>query len=158
MKNLNLILGIAVGLIICIVFSAFALWAKFANAEFKLALDKPQTAAIENKQAVSVSPSPSPISVSPSPSTYVLKNGHGQLVEVTVGQLALDAWRTDKLLPGKDGKYNWFEVVAAMACWEDYFHKKGINVDDKAFDEAYKAIARQREEFLRERAFERSQE
>lgn len=153
LKNLKLILAVVGSLIISGAFLGFALWAALAKAEFQIALQKVGTAAIHDKQTVSVSPAP--ISAKSS-SSYILRKG--QLVEVDIRQLALEAWDRDKLLPGKDGKYNWVEIGLRIADWKEAFRKYGDAINDEAFDAAYSAIARQNEEHLRERAFERSQE
>ena len=80
-------------------------------------------------------------------------------IHPTVEQLALAAWNKDKMLPGKDGKYNWFELGMHQSGWETFFHSKGLLLpeDDKAFGAALSAIAHRSEERLQARAFENSQ-
>jgi hypothetical protein len=66
-----------------------------------------------------------------------------------VVRLAQRAWNGARTLPGTDGKYNFFVIGMDIAEWEKQFHEDGqlLPSEDKAFSDAYTAIAQQSEKF-----------
>ena len=143
MNKISLILTGAILLAITLGAAAFGLWCNGANADFGKQLDKSPTIVAENNEP-----------------TIARKSGYalqgGKLVEVNIEQLALEAWNKDKLLPGKDLHYNYFEIGGRIADWKAYFQTKGLSID-KEFEDAYTAIAQRSEDHLKAQAFRDSQ-
>jgi hypothetical protein len=137
-----------------------------ATAIFKVALSDPKKAIRFVKATPLIEPIPTPTPIGAATPIPAVETPATATVpaptaatHATVEKLALAAWRKDKMLPGKDGKYNWFEIGLHQSDWETFFHSKGLllSADDKAFGDALSAIAHRSEERLRERAFQNSQ-
>jgi hypothetical protein len=137
-----------------------------ATAIFKVAFRDPKKAIrfVKATPLIEPIPTPTPIGVATpipaveAPATAAVPTPTAA-IHATVEELALAAWQKDKMLPGKDGQYNWFEIGLHESDWETFFHSKGLLLpaDDKAFGAALSAIAHRSEERLRERAFQNSQ-
>jgi hypothetical protein len=141
-----------------------------ATAIFKVALNDPKKAIRFVKATPLIEPIPTPTPIptaTPTPIPTPVETASERLAHpasaeparATVKQLALAAWYKDKMLPGNDGKYNWFDIGLHQADWKEFFHSKGLlrPADDEAFGDAFSAIAHESEERLRERAFENNQ-
>jgi hypothetical protein len=138
-----------------------------ATAIFKVALSDPKKVIrfVKAMPLIEPIPTPPPIPiatpvppVTEAPATAAVPTPT-PAIHATVEELALAAWRKDKMLPGNDGKYNWFDIGLHQADWKEFFHSKGLlrPADDEAFGDAFSAIAHESEERLRERAFENNQ-
>jgi hypothetical protein len=137
-----------------------------ATAIFKVALSDPKKAIrfVKATPLIEPIPTPTPIQIATpvpaaeTPATAAVPTPT-PTIQSTVEELALAAWYKDKMLPGKDGKYNWFEIGLHQSDWETFFHSKGLlqQADYTAFGDALSAIAHRSEERLRDRAFENSQ-
>jgi hypothetical protein len=136
-----------------------------ATAIFKVALSDPKKAIRFVKATPLIAPkeTPTPVPIATSipaeaPATAAVP-APTAAIQATVEQLARSAWNRDKMLPGNDGKYNWFEIALHVPDWQRFFHEKGLLLpeDDQKFDDAFSAIAHRSEERLQARAFQNSQ-
>ena len=138
-----------------------------ATAIFKVALNDPKkvirfvkaTPVIEPIPAATPDAIATPVPpVTEAPATAAVPTPT-PAIHATVEELALAAWQHAKILPGRDGKYNWLEIGINEADLEDFLHKQGAlsPADDHAFYRAFLDIAHQSEDRLQARAFENTQ-
>lgn len=135
-----------------------------ATAIFKVALSDPKKAIRFVRARPLIAPIPTP-TLNPTPNPTSAETAAAATPSptapprFTVEELAAGAWQQAKMLPGRDGKYNWIEIGMNESELKDFLHTKGLLLptDDQAFGDAFSAIAHQSEDRLRERAFENSQ-
>jgi hypothetical protein len=130
-----------------------------ATAIFIVALSDPKKAIRFVKAMPLIEPIPTPTPIPIATPTTATAPSSEAAIQPTVEQLALGAWQKVKMLPGSDGKYNWVEVGMNEADLKEFLHKKGLLLpaDDKAFGDAFEAIAHRSHDHLQERAFEKNQ-
>jgi hypothetical protein len=143
MNRIFLILGGTLLVALTLGGLAFGIWCNGANTDSVKAIRQNPTIVAENNEPKIARKS-----------GYVLQGG--KLVEVNIEQLALEAWNKDKFLPGKDLRYNYFEIGGRIAEWKDYFQTKGLSIG-KEFEDAYMAIAQRSEAHLKAQAFRDTQ-